>query len=415
MTTFKIFTLGSLFEINNGRRVTKDKQIKGKTPYVTAVTTNNGVDTYIGNPPFIENNILTVNFFGNTYYHPYDVSYKDGTYGLKLLNKSYRTKGIYLYLLTVIEKTTLNMGSYSKMLTGNIMFDTEVKLPVKSLKDTEPDWDYMEQYIKQIEKKAILLVKEQNEKDIVLLKELVGQDEGSDISEDVELVPLKVGDIFNINTGGDLILGKTTEGKIPVVSHQNSNNGVSKRVSKIFERTIFDCKTTIALADRGTFFASVQQEDFYIGTRVKALSIKNKDIVTKNILLYLATSINKHSVIFEKYSDNATSKLPELEIYLPVNKNASELVPDWTTIEEYMKHIQQKYILLKEQNNIEELNNLLSVTGLTHDSLALDSKDLVLDQILETLISWEFMESQIAKIELDLKIKLSEKLSLMIA
>ena len=42
--------------------------------------------------------------------------------------------------------------------------------------------------------------------------------------------------IFNIYTGGDLILSRTELGEYPVVSHTYKNNGISKRISKIENR-----------------------------------------------------------------------------------------------------------------------------------------------------------------------------------
>lgn len=382
MSEFKDFRLGSFFNSHLGYKV--DKLLSsGSYKVISGVTENNGILGYVndvGNSKIFTDTITISNRgenSGKAYYQKDDFILSNNAIALekKLHVKNQLSKHVILYLTASINK--LNYGGYGNYPTKAGILEDVLSLPVKSLTDTEPDWEYMEQYIKDIEKKAILKVKEQNEKDIALLKEIIGQEKGSDFSEDVEFREFNVGDLFEIFTGGDLILGKTDVGSIPVVSHQNTDNGVSKRISEIKGRTIYDFKTTLALADRGTFFASVQHENFYIGTRVKALKINNSVNVTKYIMMYLATSINKHSVIFEKYSDNATNKLPELKITLPVNKNASEQVPDWETMEEYMKHIQQKYITLKEQENEREINNLLTVTGLTSEILESGNEQIV--------------------------------------
>ncbi len=115
----------------------------------------------------------------------------------------------------------------------------------------------------------------------------------------------RLGDLFEIYTGRDIIIGQTQQGDIPLVSHQHENNGITKTIKEIHNRTIFNHKQTIALADRGVFLATTQNKDFHIGTRVKALVFK--------------TCINKNQIMFLDYSSNATNKLPNLTISLPIN------------------------------------------------------------------------------------------------
>ncbi len=126
-----------------------------------------------------------------------------------------------------------------------------------------------------------------------------------------------IGEMFDIATGRDLIIGNTSTGNIPLISHQNSNNGIVKYIKPISNRRIFDHKKTIALADRGLFYATVQSQDFHIGTRVKALTLKG-DIQKKEVLLFIAASINKLQILFTEYLVNATDKLPSLTIKLPI-------------------------------------------------------------------------------------------------
>ncbi len=86
------------------------------------------------------------------------------------------------------------------------------------------------------------------------------------------------------------------------------------------DRTIFNHKQTIALADRGVFLATTQNKDFHIGTRVKALVFKNGE-QDKKIRLFFITCINKNQIMFLDYSSNATNKLPNLTIQLPTTQD----------------------------------------------------------------------------------------------
>lgn len=145
-TSYGEFKVGDLFEITNGGRVTKQDQVEGTIPYVTATTENNGIESYISNPKFTKKDLITVSFFGDVYYHPYEIGFKDGTYGLDLLGT--KSNGIYLYLTSVLHKRFKGQGSYSQMLTGNAMYEMFIKLPITST--GEVDYQYMEDYISKI-------------------------------------------------------------------------------------------------------------------------------------------------------------------------------------------------------------------------------------------------------------------------
>lgn len=138
-----------------------------------------------------------------------------------------------------------------------------------------------------------------------------------------------IGEMFEIATGRDLIIGNTVTGNVPLVSHQNTNNGIVKYINPVPDRRIFDHRKTIALADRGVFFATVQSQDFHIGTRVKALTL-NGDIQPQEVLMFLAAAINKLQIQFTEYLVNATDKLPLLSIKLPVcvDANGSIIIDD---------------------------------------------------------------------------------------
>jgi hypothetical protein len=95
----------------------------------------------------------------------------------------------------------------------------------------------------------------------------------------------------------------------------------------------------LSLADRGVFLATTQNEDFHIGTRVKALTFKNGEKELKNRLFFVS-SINKLQILFTEYSKNATNNLPNLEIQLPIKNNE----PDYELMETLICAIQKLVI-----------------------------------------------------------------------
>lgn len=165
--------------------------------------------------------------------------------------------------------------------------------------------------------------------------------------------------MFNIYTGRDVIIGKTSPGEIPLISHQNTENGVTRRIEHISNRRIFHYEETISLADRGVFYATTQNEDFHIGTRVKALIFKDGK-KSKNVRLFFSSAINKLQILFTDYSSNATDKLPKYKIQLPVLNGQI----DYNFMESFIEEL--------EAERIEELEAYLSVSGLKDTQLTAD-------------------------------------------
>lgn len=69
-------------------------------------------------------------------------------------------------------------------------------------------------------------------------------------------------------------------------------------------------------------FATTQKENFHIGTRVKALTFKDGE-KSEAVRLFFVTAINKLQILFKEYLTNATDKLPELSIMLPVKDDGT--------------------------------------------------------------------------------------------
>lgn len=143
-----------------------------------------------------------------------------------------------------------------------------------------------------------------------------------------------LGELFDIYTGKDLIYSSLTYGEYPVIGHKAENNGITAYTEKLGGYTLYDNTTTISLADRGNFFASVQSKPFYIGTRVKALTAKFRSNI--HILLFIATLINKESFRFS-YGRNSCDRTDNIAIKLPSTNINGKLFPDLDYIEKLTK------------------------------------------------------------------------------
>ena len=154
--------------------------------------------------------------------------------------------------------------------------------------------------------------------------------------KDREWGTIKLDNLFQIHTGGDLIISRIEKGNIPIISHSKINNGVAEYTNHIKGRKLFDSSKSISLADRGNFCAYVQKTDFYIGTRVKALVAKFKE-ANREILAFICTLINSQSIRFS-YGNNATDYTGKITILIPLIKRNE---PDWRFMENYIKEREQ--------------------------------------------------------------------------
>lgn len=156
----------------------------------------------------------------------------------------------------------------------------------------------------------------------------------------------RIGDLFVVETGKDLIYSSLVSGKYNVVGHGIENNGITATTDLLSGYKLYCPDKTIALANRGNFYASVQTKEFYIGTRVKALTAKFDS--NKYVLMYIATIINKEQFRYS-YGRNACDKIEDIIISLP-EKNGN---PDYEFMGNFIKNI---FISSEIKTNNKSLN-----------------------------------------------------------
>uniref|UniRef100_UPI002FDFAD25 restriction endonuclease subunit S n=1 Tax=Helicobacter typhlonius TaxID=76936 RepID=UPI002FDFAD25 len=88
------------------------------------------------------------------------------------------------------------------------------------------------------------------------------------------------------------------------------------------------------------FYATIHNQNFHIGTRVKALVFKEKNI-SRNIRLFFVVAINRLQIKFIEYSANATDKLSNERISVPVYQN-NQIAFDF--MEDFIKSIEKAHI-----------------------------------------------------------------------
>ncbi|MCQ2646381.1 restriction endonuclease subunit S [Helicobacter pylori] len=329
------FRLGDLFEASNGDFDIQKRHINHKGEFViTAGLSNNGV---LGQSDIkakvFESHTITIDMFGCAFYRSF--AYKMVTHArvFSLKPKFEINHKIGLFLSTLFFGYPKKFG-YENMCSWAKIKNDKAILPLKPTANTQTlkdiDFDFMETFIAELEQcrlaeleaylKATGLENTTLSSDEENALNVFNNSMGGNTPCGLTWQSFRLGDLFEIYTGRDIIIGQTQQGDIPLVSHQHENNGITKTIKEIHNRTIFNYKQTIALADRGVFLATTQNKDFHIGTRVKALVFKNGE-QDKKTRLFFTTCINKNQIMFLDYSSNATNKLPNLTISLPTTQD----------------------------------------------------------------------------------------------
>lgn len=145
------FKIEDIFHIKSGKRLTKKEMKSGNLPFVGSTDSNNGITNFVSNQNnSIDSNVLGVNYNGSVvenFYHPYNCIFSDDVKRLSLKNKN-GNKFIYLFLKTIILKQKKKYA-YGYKFNGERMKRQVILLPVTE--KNEPDWNFMEQYMKRME------------------------------------------------------------------------------------------------------------------------------------------------------------------------------------------------------------------------------------------------------------------------
>lgn len=327
---WKEFAVDALFDISGSKTTPKNRLENignGKYPYVTTQTTSNGQAGYF-NLYTEKGKVLTVDsaVAGFTTYQANNFSASDH---VEILTPKFQiNKHVALFLTVQFNKNNQKKFSYGYKACQDRLRKMSIILPVNS--KGEPDYEFMEEYIKEREAK----LKEQYKNHVKarvaeLTKEINPAQKWDDFF---------ISDIFtSIQRGKRLTKVKQTIGKIPYVSSTSLNNGVDNFIGNDTGVRIFqDC---LSLANSGSV-GSCFYEPFKFVASDHVTHLKNN--YSKYTYLFLACLLNRLS---EKYNFNREindDRISREKILLPVTPKGE---PDYTYMENYMKYLEQKKLL----------------------------------------------------------------------
>jgi hypothetical protein len=141
--------------IQRGKRLKTGNHIKGWVPYVSSTGTNNGVDGFVGNKDNVRifNNCLTIansGSVGATFYHPFQFIASDHV--TKLSNNEFN-KYVYLFISMLVSRLG-EKYSFNREINDDRIRKEKIMLPVNA--QNEPDYEYMEQFMRKKEQEKLM-------------------------------------------------------------------------------------------------------------------------------------------------------------------------------------------------------------------------------------------------------------------
>lgn len=142
------FPLDGIFTVSAGKRLETRNKVPGTRPFIGATDNSNGVTGFVGNDNSSrDGNVLGVNYNGApciAFYHPYECIFTDDVKRLHLRHHS-DNKFVLLFFVSILAKQR-SKYSYGYKFKEQRMLRQKLMLPVTD--SGEPDYEYMEQYAK---------------------------------------------------------------------------------------------------------------------------------------------------------------------------------------------------------------------------------------------------------------------------
>lgn len=152
---WKEFFIAEIFkDIKRGKRLIKENQNKGLIPYVSSTSQNNGIDNFINNEKNVRKykdclSLANSGSVGTCFYEPFEFIASDHITHLK----DNFSKHTYLFIACMLNRLS-EKYNFNREINDTRIKREKILLPVNS-KD-EPDYQYMEDYMKYLEQKKLL-------------------------------------------------------------------------------------------------------------------------------------------------------------------------------------------------------------------------------------------------------------------
>ena len=320
------------------------KSDKGRIGYIGATNRNNGVLFFVDDESdtrklvqeghcvgFIKNGDGSA---GYAIYkeHPF-ISTSDVIYGYSK-NELNRECGLFL---VVAQDMIRDKYSHGHKRNKERLLKDKIMLPISN--EGLPDFDYMEQYVR--ERETVLLERYFRFARMRMVEcEFFMRGDFTLNVNDRSWVAFPVAEIFTYKSGKENNMGDLTEGNVPLVSAKNINNGLKGFVSNPKSIVSGHCITLNKDGDGGAGLAYYQPFDMALDTHVIALWCKEE--VSKETLQFIAKCLSMLHGFYGHGLSISEKRLDKIKIMLPTNEKGR---PDYEFMDQYVR--EREYRMLE--------------------------------------------------------------------
>ena len=373
---FKEYRIDEIFDIAAiTKRYSKNVLcVGGNIALVGADTNNNGIIGYCNETPtFSINKVCPFYLVFGDHTRSMNILEEDFcvTDNVKVLAPHAPTIEALLYVVAMWHKSIPNIG-YAR----HWSIAKSVNLSLPSAPSGSPDWAYMEEYIKGIEKKYIENIKGIEKKYIEKLDgflkeegfERLTDEERAVLFEDKEMGEFALSSIVekvslkclkkDFDKSRDTSKIRTDEFSLPLTTAATSNNGTVVYGRKEDFETAKMCIQILQNGDAGNVFIHTEE----IGVLQDSYLVKPVyENYSEDQLLYIATAIQKKiKPLFSWHNKAGWNKIKGLGIVLPIT---SEGAPDYAFMDAYISAIKKKTISKTSKYTENRLKELEEITA----------------------------------------------------
>ena len=330
-----VFFIGGndgIFDITStGSGIDKNKlnNTEGSVPYITRTDLQNGINLFVAKNQLSkykidEGNVLTIGLDTQTVFYQPKPFYTGQN--IQVLRNKNLNKEVAMFIIPSlkIQMRKFNWGGNGATLSR--LNRTRIMLPINF--QGQPNWQFMEDYVKQEQQQQAQQVIDYYERKLVeLASDVVGL-------EKVEWKTFQFTEVFQeIQRGKRLTRANQTDGLKPYISSTAENNGVDGFIGN--DTGVREFENVLTLANSGSVGSTFyQQFEFVASDYVTALKSENAD---KYAYLFLSSVVKR---LEEKYSFNREindTRIKREKIILPADKNGN---PNWKYMSDFVKKLE---------------------------------------------------------------------------
>lgn len=317
---YNFFNISDLFDVYTGGDKPKENDYSGvKVNSIENLTTNNGVkeEIYYSGKNIFSNfiSVVSIGKGGKSFY-------QENPSAIFTRVKALIPKGfelnihIAMYLTTLLDMEQFKY-SYGRVVSTKKLKETRIKLPVDL--HNQPNWLFMENYIKNIDESKLF-------NKIVFYKK-------TDVKLPIidEWKSFKIYDLFHLKKGKRLTKENTCVGNTVYLSSKDNNNNFDRLINL---EAIYE-KNTLTVNSNGSVGSAFYHEYSYWASDNTNVLVPKFNL-NKYIALFLTTVIESEKYRFCYGRLWNTSRMNDTVIKLPVTEFDQ---PDWNLMETYIRSL----------------------------------------------------------------------------